>query len=54
MFETEERQTELKIGKASRWKNMLVLFEVRRAMLLLRIQIFCDVTLSVHTWFVVF
>jgi hypothetical protein len=27
MFETEERQTELKIGKASGWKNMLVQYE---------------------------
>jgi len=52
MFEKQERQTELKIGKASGWKNMLVQFEVLRAMLL-RIQIICDVTMSVHKWFLV-
>ena len=52
MFEKQERQTELKIGKASGWKNMPVKFEVLRA-ILLRIQIICDVTLSVHKWFLV-
>jgi hypothetical protein len=52
MSEKQERQTELKIGKASGWKNMLVQFEALRVMLL-RIQIICDVTLSVNKWFLV-
>jgi len=52
MSEKQERQTELKIEKASGWKNMLVQFEVLKVMVL-RIQIICDVTLSVHKWFLV-